>query len=83
MATRASIEVHRRPEALAGAIGFFELRFAPLEERELAGAQAGDRITGVRGADAHSGIARHRIQRGRGFDLEEKRNSNCGGQQQR
>ena len=83
MAAGATVEVHRRPEALVGAIGFFELRFAPLEEPELGRGEPRDRITGVRGAEAHSGIAGHRIERRRGFDLEQKGNSNCGGQHQR
>jgi len=83
MATGATVEVHRRPEALVGAIGFFELRFARVEERELGRGEARDRITGVRGAEAHPGIAGHRIQRGRSFDLEQKGNSSCAGQYQR
>jgi hypothetical protein len=83
MATGASVEVHPRPKAFIDAFHLLEFVFADLEERELGRAQARDRIAGVRGADAHSGIAGHRIQRGRSFHLEEKRNSSCGGQQQR
>jgi hypothetical protein len=67
MAAAAAVQVHRRPQAFVGLVGFQEVGQALVEEGELVLAQAGDRPAGVGPVIAHTRVARGGIERGNSF----------------